>query len=66
MAQKAMPYPVANDLRKQPLRRRDETPPKEKDFSKANGLVCRRTARAASCMRMMDNTGRKQLYTDPG
>ncbi len=65
MAQEAMPYPVRNATCVNNRSVGDETPPEGYDFSKLMEWYAGRLLGQLPCMRMMDNTGRKQLYIDP-
>ena len=65
MAQEAMPYPVRNATCVNNRSVGDETPPEGYDFSKLMEWYAGRLLGQLPCMRMMDNTGRKQLYNDP-
>lgn len=65
MAQEAMPYPVRNATCVNNRSVGDETPPEGYDFSELMEWYAGRLLGQLPCMRMMDNTGRKQLYIDP-
>ena len=65
MAQEAMPYPVRNATCVNNRSVGDETPPAGYDFSELMEWYAGRLLGQLPCMRMMDNTGRKQLYNDP-
>lgn len=65
MAQEAMPYPVRNATCVNNRSVGDETPPEGYDFSELMEWYAGRLLGQLPCMRMMDNTGRKQLYNDP-
>lgn len=66
MVQKSMPYPVENDscvnICSVGMR---QSLPKEKDFDKLMEWYAGELLGQMPCMRMMDHTGRKQLYQDP-
>ncbi len=65
MTQEAMPYPVRNATCVNNRSVGDETPPEGYDFSELMEWYAGRLLGQLPCMRMMDNTGRKQLYNDP-
>ena len=66
MVQKSMPYPVENDSCVNNRSVGEAKPPKEKDFDKLMDWYAGELLGQMPCMRMMDHTGRKQLYQDPG
>ena len=61
----AMPYPVENDSCVNNRSVGEAKPPKEKDFDKLMDWYAGELLGQMPCMRMMDHTGRKQLYQDP-
>ena len=66
MVQKSMPYPVENDSCVNNRSVGEAKPPEEKDFDKLMDWYAGEILGQMPCMRMMDHTGRKQLYQDPG
>ena len=66
MVQKSMPYPVENDSCVNNRSVGEAKPPKEQDFDKLMDWYAGELLGQMPCMRMMDHTGRKQLYQDPG
>lgn len=66
MVQKAMPLPVENDSCVYNRSVGREIPPETDDFDRLMDWYAGALLGQLPCMRMMDRTGRKQLYNDPG
>ncbi|MDO4339288.1 MAG: acyl-CoA dehydratase activase [Eubacteriales bacterium] len=65
MVQKVMPFPVENDSCVYNRSAGGETPPKTDDFDELMDWYAGILLGQLPCMRMMDHTGRKQLYNNP-
>ena len=65
MTQKAMPFPVENDSCVYNRSAGSGTPPETEDFDALMEWYAGELLHQLPCMRMMDSTGRKQLYQDP-
>ncbi|MDO5784510.1 MAG: acyl-CoA dehydratase activase [Eubacteriales bacterium] len=65
MVQEAMPLPVENDSCVHNRSVGTVPPPEGLDFNELMDWYAGELLRQVPCMRMMDNTGRKQLYNDP-
>lgn len=65
MVQEAMPLPVENDSCVYNRSVGEETPPETDDFDALMDWYAGALLGQLPCMRMMDHTGRKQLYNDP-
>ncbi|WP_294549284.1 acyl-CoA dehydratase activase [uncultured Pseudoflavonifractor sp.] len=65
MVSKAMPYPVENDTCVHNRSVGEAPPPEDGDFDSLMDWYAGELLRQLPCMRMMDNTGRKQLYRHP-
>jgi predicted CoA-substrate-specific enzyme activase len=65
MVQKAMPYPVENDTCVNNRSVGSMQPPEDADFDGLMDWYAKELLRQLPCMRMIDNTGRKQLYNQP-
>lgn len=66
MVQKSMPYPVENDTCVNNRSVGETEPPKELEFDELMVWYAKELLRQIPCMRMMDHSGRKRLYNDPG
>ena len=62
----AMPYPVENDTCVHNRSVGEVPPPEDADFEALLDWYAKELLGQLPCMRMMDNTGRKQLYNHPG
>lgn len=65
MVRKAMPYPVENDTCVHNRSVGAVQPPEDTDDDGLLAWYARELLGQLPCMRMMDNTGRKQLYNQP-
>lgn len=65
MVQNAMPLPVENDSCVYNRSVGEETPPETDDFNALMDWYAGALLGQMPCMRMMNHTGRKQLYNDP-
>lgn len=65
MVQESMPLPVENDSCVHNRSVGTVPPPEGLDFNELMDWYAGELLRQVPCMRMMDNTGRKQLYNDP-
>lgn len=65
MVQKTMPYPVQNNTCVNNRSVGTVLPPENVDFDTLMDWYAGELLHQVPCMRMMDNTGRKQLYNDP-
>lgn len=65
MVQKTMPYPVQNNTCVNNRSVGTMQPPEHVDFDTLMEWYAGELLHQLPCMRMMDNTGRKQLYHDP-
>lgn len=65
MVQKTMPYPVQNNTCVNNRSVGTVMPPEHVDFDTLMEWYAGELLNQLPCMRMMDNTGRKQLYHDP-
>ena len=65
MVQKTMPYPVQNNTCVNNRSVGTVLPPEDVDFDTLMDWYAGELLHQVPCMRMMDNTGRKQLYNDP-
>lgn len=65
MVQRTMPLPVENDSCVHNRSVGMVAPPEGLDFNGLMDWYAGELLRQVPCMRMMDNTGRKQLYNDP-
>lgn len=65
MVQQTMPLPVENDSCVHNRSVGTMAPPEGLDFDGLMDWYAGELLRQVPCMRMMDNTGRKQLYNDP-
>ena len=66
MVQKSMPYPVENDTCVNNRSVGETEPPKELEFDELMVWYTKELLGQIPCMRMMDHSGRKRLYNDPG
>ena len=66
MVQKSMPYPVENDTCVNNRSVGETEPPKELEFDELMVWYAKVLLGQIPCMRMMDHSGRKRLYNDPG
>lgn len=66
MVQKSMPYPVENDTCVNNRSVGETEPPKDKNFDELMAWYAKELLGQIPCMRMMDHSGRKRLYNDPG
>ena len=66
MVQKSMPYPVENDTCVNNRSVGETEPPKELEFDELMVWYAKELLGQIPCMRMMDHSGRKRLYNDPG
>ena len=66
MVQKSMPYPVENDTCVNNRSVGETEPPKELEFDELMVWYAKELLGQSPCMRMMDHSGRKRLYNDPG
>ena len=66
MVQKSMPYPVENDTCVNNLSVGEAEPPKDLGFDELMAWYAKELLGQIPCMRMMDHSGRKRLYNDPG
>ena len=66
MVQKSMPYPVENDTCVNNRSVGETEPPKELEFDELMVWHAKELLGQIPCMRMMDHSGRKRLYNDPG
>ena len=66
MVQKSMPYPVENDTCVNNHSVGETEPPKELEFDELMVWYAKELLGQIPCMRMMDHSGRKRLYNDPG
>lgn len=66
MVQKSMPYPVGNDTCVNNRSVGETEPPKELEFDELMVWYAKELLGQIPCMRMMDHSGRKRLYNDPG
>ena len=66
MVQKSMPYPVKNDTCVNNRSVGETEPPKELEFDELMVWYAKELLGQIPCMRMMDHSGRKRLYNDPG
>ena len=66
MVRQAMPYPVENDTCVHNRSVGEVPPPEDADFGALLDWYAKELLGQLPCMRMMDNTGRKQLYNHPG
>ena len=66
MVQKSMPYPVENDTCVNNRSVGEAEPPKDLEFDELMAWYAKELLRQIPCMRMMDHSGRKRLYNDPG
>lgn len=65
MVQKTMPYPVQNNTCVNNRSIGTVQPPEDVDFDALMDWYAGELLHQLPCMRMMDNTGRKQLHNDP-
>jgi len=65
MVEQTMPLPVENDTCVHNRYVGMEKPPQNADFDELMQWYAKELLGQVPCMRMMDNTGRKQLYNDP-
>lgn len=65
MVESAMPYPVENATCVNNRSAGEQRPPEDIDFDGLMDWYAGELLRQTPCMRMADNTGRKQLYNDP-
>lgn len=65
MVEEAMPYPVKNATCVNNRSVGEQKPPEDVDFDGLMEWYAGELLGQAPCMRMADNTGRKQLYNDP-
>ncbi|MDO4321962.1 MAG: acyl-CoA dehydratase activase [Lachnospiraceae bacterium] len=65
MVEKTMPYPVENDTCVHNRTAGTAQPPENMDFDELMDWYAGELLGQMPCMRMMDHTGRKQLYNDP-
>lgn len=66
MVQKSMPYPVENDTCVNNRSVGETEPPKELEFDELMVWYAKELLGQIPCMCMMDHSGRKRLYNDPG
>ena len=66
MVQKSMPYPVENDTCVNNRSVGETEPPKDMNFDELMAWYAKKLLGQIPCMRMMDHSGRKRLYNDPG
>ena len=66
MVQKSMPYPVENDTCVNNRSVGETEPPKDLKFDELMAWYAKELLGQIPCMRMMDHSGRKRLYNDPG
>ena len=66
MVQKSMPYPVENDTCVNNRSVGETEPPKELEFDELMVWYAKELLGQIPCMRMMDHSGRKRLYSDAG
>ena len=66
MVQKSMPYPVENDTCVNNRSVGEAEPPKDLEFDELMAWCAKELLGQIPCMRMMDYSGRKRLYNDPG
>ena len=66
MVQKSMPYPVENDTCVNNRSVGETEPPKGLGFDELMVWYAKELLGQIPCMRMMDHSGRKRLYNDPG
>ena len=66
MVQKSMPYPVENDTCVNNRSVGEAEPPKYLEFDELMAWYAKELLGQIPCMRMMDHSGRKRLYNDPG
>lgn len=66
MVQKSMPYPVENDTCVNNRSVGEAEPPKDLEFDEMMAGYAKELLGQIPCMRMMDHSGRKRLYNDPG
>lgn len=66
MVQKSMPYPVENDTCVNNRSVGEAEPPKDLGFDELMAWYAKELLGQIPCMRMMDHSGRKRLYNDPG
>ena len=66
MVQKSMPYPVENDTCVNNRSVGETEPSKELEFDELMVWYAKELLGQIPCMRMMDHSGRKRLYNDPG
>ena len=66
MVQKSMPYPVENDTCVNNRSVGETTPQEDMDFDELMTWYAKELLGQIPCMRMMDHSGRKRLYNDPG
>ena len=66
MVQEAMPYPVENETCVNNRSVGEMLPPENADFDGLMEWYAGELLGQIPCMRMMDNTGRKRLFHDPG
>ena len=66
MVQKSMPYPVENDTCVNNRSVGEAEPPKDLEFDELMAWYAIELLGQSPCMRMMDHSGRKRLYNDPG
>ena len=66
MVQKSMPYPVENDTCVNNRSVGETEPPKKLEFDELMVWYAKELLGQIPCMRMMDHSGRKRLYNDPG
>ncbi len=66
MVQKSMPYPVENDTCVNNRSVGETEPPKNLEFDELMAWYAKELLGQIPCMRMMDHSGRKRLYNDPG
>ena len=66
MVQKSMPYPVENDTCVNNRSVGEAEPPKDLEFDELMAWYAKELLGQIPCMRMMDHSGRKRLYNDPG
>ncbi len=65
MVSRSMPYPVRNESCVGNRTAGEVPPPQELDYDGLLDWYAARLLGQLPCMRMVDNTGRKQLYNDP-
>lgn len=66
MVQKSMPYPVENDTCVNNRSVGETEPPADLEFDELMAWYAKELLGQIPCMRMMDHSGRKRLYNDPG